>query len=675
MPTFDDYHGAIFTLQSLRLNNDLKDVELLVIDNNPSSPGSAMLKGNLEGPLRGDNAGARYIAYEEAVGPANTKNRVFAEANGKAVLCIDSHVLFRPGTINKLIDWYDKNPDSKDLICGPLVYDDLYNISTHFDDVWRGEMWGIWGTAWVTFDGIAFSILNKEDKTVAVRLDKGLGHHILEEYSNIPFNGHDRVLKEKGCTPIGRKDTDQFEIPGNGCGLISCHKDAWLTFNVNFAGFGGEEMYIHEKFRQAGHKAYCLGFLKWWHRFGRPEGVKFPLRRDQKVRNYIIGHLELGLPLEPVFEHFVKSGLMPEREWQILKGHASIGMDRKPTEIKVGGETMVVEETKAPVVETTLETLFKQIKGIPRDLDKHMDMFASLAGSCPRVTEFSDRRESFIGLAYGMPSKIISYNTERDNAAYRQAMRLLPPEVEVISMNEGTEDVSDIDETDLLFIDKKHTGEAVYSELTKYAPKVTTYILLHDTELYGVTGEDKKPGLWVAVKKFLKENPDWFIAFHTPMQYGMTALSKQEKHRPVAKVAPWNANHGPGTELKNILESLGINSGPSCDCNARAKQMNVWGVEGCKERREEIYKWIIENQERWGWKDKVKKAADDGVEIDKPVEPKKTWKDKFKVYWKTVSTGLIFKLDVSDPVGSLIDLSIQRAEIKEKNGEYNDDNI
>ena len=27
-----------------------------------------------------------------------------------------------------------------------MVYDDLENISTHFDPIWRGQMWGIWGS-------------------------------------------------------------------------------------------------------------------------------------------------------------------------------------------------------------------------------------------------------------------------------------------------------------------------------------------------------------------------------------------------------------------------------------------------------------------------------------------------------------------------------------------------
>ena len=154
----------------------------------------------------------------------------------------------------KLIDFYDRDPDTKNLHQGPLVYDDLGNISTHFDPVWRGQMYGIWATD-----------------------DRG---------------------RDKNAEP--------FEIEMTGCGIFSCRKDAWVGFNERFHGFGGEEGYIHEKFRQAGYKALCLPFLRWVHRFGRPDGVKYPLTLENKLRNYFLGHLELGLDTDPIVEHFKK---------------------------------------------------------------------------------------------------------------------------------------------------------------------------------------------------------------------------------------------------------------------------------------------------------------------------------------------------------------------------------
>lgn len=84
-----------------------------------------------------------------------------------------------------------------------------------------------------------------------------------------------------------------FDIPMMGLGLFSCETKHWLGFNDAFKGFGGEEGYIHEKFRLHGGKTICLPQLAWIHRFGRPNGVKYRLSLEDRIWNYYIGWLEL----------------------------------------------------------------------------------------------------------------------------------------------------------------------------------------------------------------------------------------------------------------------------------------------------------------------------------------------------------------------------------------------
>ena len=60
--------------------------------------------------------------------------------------------------------------------------------------------------------------------------------------------------------------------------------------------------------------AMSLPFLRWVHRFNRPDGVKYPLTMQNKVRNYFIGHLELGLSIEPIIEHFSEWKKRPQLE-------------------------------------------------------------------------------------------------------------------------------------------------------------------------------------------------------------------------------------------------------------------------------------------------------------------------------------------------------------------------
>jgi hypothetical protein len=100
------------------------------------------------------------------------------------------------------------------------------------------------------------------------------------------------------------KHGDPFDIPAQGLGLFSCRKDAWLGFNRQFSGFGGEEFYIHEKFRQAGRRTLCLPALRWIHRFVRPSGTKYRNAWEDRVRNYIIGWREINRPIDDIVEHF-----------------------------------------------------------------------------------------------------------------------------------------------------------------------------------------------------------------------------------------------------------------------------------------------------------------------------------------------------------------------------------
>ena len=250
MATYNDFDGVYFTLQALRLYQDLADTELLVVDNYGCDTTQRFVEGWVKG---------RYIQAKELVGTAAPRDLVFRKARGEAVLCCDSHVLFFPGVIAKLKAYYHKHPESIDLLQGPLVYDDLRSFSTHFDPVWREQMWGIWAT------------------------------------------------DERGKDPEGAS----FEIPMQGLGVFSCRKDAWPGFNPLFRGFGGEEGYIHEKFRQRGGRTLCLPWLRWVHRFQRPKGVPYRLTVEDKFRNYLIGHAELGLDLEPILEHFAQH-LRPE---------------------------------------------------------------------------------------------------------------------------------------------------------------------------------------------------------------------------------------------------------------------------------------------------------------------------------------------------------------------------
>jgi hypothetical protein len=187
---------------------------------------------------------------------------------------VDSHVLFRPGALARLLDHVAADPDSRDLWQGPLVGDDLAARGTHFDPVWRAGMYGVWAT------------------------------------------------DPRGLDP----DAPPFEIPMQGLGVFGCRRAAWPGFNPRLRGFGGEEGYLHEKIRRAGGRTLCLPFLGWLHRFNRPFGPRYAVSLEDRVRNYLLVHDELGLDPSSAIEHFEQAfgaarvGSLVDRTRQELHG-------------------------------------------------------------------------------------------------------------------------------------------------------------------------------------------------------------------------------------------------------------------------------------------------------------------------------------------------------------------
>lgn len=248
MATYDDYDGVYFSLQAIRLYHPeiLDEVEFLIIDNHPEGRGATALKR-----LEDDIPNLRYVPASDMTGTA-VKSRVFSEAQGEFVLCMDCHVLFAPGGLKALIDYFRAAPESNDLIQGPLIRDKLDAVSTHWVEKWRNGMFGDWST------------------------------------------------DPRGEAP----DAPPFEIAFQGLGVFACRREAWLGFNPAFRGFGGEEGYLHEKFRQAGRRTLCLPALRWLHRFGRPFGAPYPNTWEDRIRNYTIGFREIGWTTDDMLAHF-----------------------------------------------------------------------------------------------------------------------------------------------------------------------------------------------------------------------------------------------------------------------------------------------------------------------------------------------------------------------------------
>lgn len=253
MATYDDYDGVFFSVQALRMYHPIcrdTNVEFVVLDSNPDGAHGKECKKFIENSVKG-----KYVPYRNKKSSFN-KYDIVNYSQGEYILIIDCHVLIEQNGIYNLLKYFDDNYPCNDLVQGPLWYDDLKHFSTHFDPVWRGDMYGIWGT------------------------------------NSQAYNA-------------GKP----FEIPMQGMGLLAFKRSAWKGINPHFKGFGGEEGYIAEKFRQWGGKNICLPQLKWDHRFGRPNGVKYPLILEDRIWNYFVGWMEItqdpnGQMIQDIKNHF-----------------------------------------------------------------------------------------------------------------------------------------------------------------------------------------------------------------------------------------------------------------------------------------------------------------------------------------------------------------------------------
>jgi hypothetical protein len=110
------------------------------------------------------------------------------------------------------------------------------------------------------------------------------------------------------------------------------------------------------------------------------------------------------------------------------------------------------------------------------------------------------------------------------------------------------------------------------------------------------------------------------------VQYLPDLTVRQPTPKPVGK--------GPGTELKKMLAEYGVAQQAGCMCDAKAEQMDGWGVAGCLENRNDLVEGLKVEWGKLGLLERARIAA------------------------RAISKGFIHPLD---PIGALVDEAIKRA--------------
>lgn len=187
---------------------------------------------------------------------------------------------------------------------------------------------------------------------------------------------------------------------------------------------------------------------------------------------------------------------------------------------------------------------YEKICNISSDINEHLPTLKRYASECKTVTEMGVRFAcSTWAFLEARPEKLncydINYEFFRPSEYLLNKMsELYNVEFEFITADSLK---TDIENTDLLFIDTLHRYEQLIGELNKHHKNINKYIILHDTTLFEHrdeelyehasdivknTNSDKK-GLSVAISDFLSNNKNWQVKEVYTNCNGLTILERK----------------------------------------------------------------------------------------------------------------------------------------------------
>jgi FkbM family methyltransferase len=108
---------------------------------------------------------------------------------------------------------------------------------------------------------------------------------------------------------------------------------------------------------------------------------------------------------------------------------------------------------------------------------------------------------------------------------------------------------------------------------------------------------EERPGAYVYQCLLCRKH--YRSKYSNPRLVHVVCAPKLKRRKQVEATAP---DWGPGTELHELFEALGIKPKASCACEARRRQMDLWGIEGCQLNRQSILDWLKESyaESTWG---------------------------------------------------------------------------
>lgn len=185
----------------------------------------------------------------------------------------------------------------------------------------------------------------------------------------------------------------------------------------------------------------------------------------------------------------------------------------------------------------TIEQKYNQKCKTVSDINQHLPTLKKYGEECESITEMGVYTiNSTWAFLASKPKTILSIDIKHPSeygASIDEVYKLAKEEN--ISFTFSKEDTlkANIKPIDLLFIDTWHVYQQLKKELLLHGNKAKKYIIMHDTQTYGLKdsswGNSDKTngqGLQKAIDEFLQDNPHWKIHEVFTNNNGLTILKR-----------------------------------------------------------------------------------------------------------------------------------------------------
>ena len=178
-----------------------------------------------------------------------------------------------------------------------------------------------------------------------------------------------------------------------------------------------------------------------------------------------------------------------------------------------------------------LNEIYKDICFFKSDINEHLPLISAMSIDKETVIVTGETGQFRINKAVilGMPKNVLSVSHDmlyKHDNEYINTLKLAKSLK--VNWNHVIEDTRNlkIRYADIAFVDSVHTYEYLLDELRGLNKFVGKLIVIHDTDVYGEIGEDRKnPALKKSISDFLEET-NWKQIAHYSFNYGLTILSR-----------------------------------------------------------------------------------------------------------------------------------------------------